>query len=68
MAKESPSGWGKVFSDSEMEIAYRMEIVSVTASGWGLGRSQEEIEREARRRLKENRDMDYPAPRRSSSF
>lgn len=33
MAKESPSGWGKVFSDAEMEIAYRMEIVSVSASG-----------------------------------
>lgn len=68
MAKESPSGWGKVFSDAEMEIAYRMEIVSVSSSGWGLGRTQEEIEKEARRRLKENRDMDYPAPKRSSSF
>ena len=66
MAKESQSGWGKVFGDAEMEIAYRLEIVSVTASGWSIGRNQDEIEREARRRIRENKGMEYAERRRPS--
>jgi len=66
MAKESPSGWDKVWQDTQMEIAYRLEIANVTASGWALGRNQEDIEREARRRLKEDRGIDYPVRRQSS--
>jgi hypothetical protein len=65
MAKETPSGWGKVWQDTQMEIAYRLEITNVTASGWALGRTQEEIEREARRRLREDQGIEYPERRRT---
>lgn len=67
MAKESASGWDKVWQDTQMEIAYRLEIASVTASGWALGRTQEEIEREARRRLKEDQGIEYPMRRQATT-
>lgn len=45
--------WGKHFSEAEYLIALRLKIASVEASGWALGKSQQEIETEAKRRLME---------------
>ncbi|MEZ4861392.1 MAG: hypothetical protein R3C14_08800 [Caldilineaceae bacterium] len=53
MSWDLVSGWDKVFKAAETEIAYKLEIASVTASGWAMGRSNKEIEDEAKRRLKE---------------
>lgn len=58
------SGWGKVFNDAEREIAYKLKIVDVKSSFWGMGRDEDEIEREARRRLREEDGIEYPEPRR----
>lgn len=49
-----------LFSEAHKEIAFKQELVSVTASWWAVGRSQEEIEKEARKQLKENKGIDYP--------
>lgn len=64
MAKQA-SGWDKVFGDATMEIAYKLKIFDVKSSFWGMGRNEEEIEREARRRLREEEDIEYPEPRRA---
>lgn len=45
--------WGKHFSEADYLIALRLKIASVEASGWALGKTQQEIETEARRRLQE---------------
>jgi len=45
--------WSDIFNKSEMQIALRLKIASVEASGWALGKTQNEIETEARRRLME---------------
>jgi len=63
VAQDSATGWEKVWQDTQMEISYRLEITNVTASGWSLGRSQDEIEKEARRRLKEEQGIEYPVKR-----
>jgi len=34
-----------------MELQFKLKVVSVEASGWALGKSQKEIESEAKRRL-----------------
>jgi hypothetical protein len=65
MAKDSATGWEKVWQDTQMEISYKLEITNISASGWALGRSQEEIEKEARRRLKEEKGIEYPVKRSS---
>jgi hypothetical protein len=49
-----------LFDEAYTEIAFKQELVSVTASWWAVGRSQEEIEKETRRQLKENQGIDYP--------
>ena len=45
--------WSDIFNKSEMQIALRLKTASVEASGWALGKTQNEIETEARRRLME---------------
>lgn len=45
--------WGKHFDEAAYLIALRLKIASVEASGWALGKSQQEIETEAKRRLME---------------
>lgn len=48
------------FAEVHKEIAFKQEVVSVTASWWAVGRSQDEIEKEARRLLKENQGIEIP--------
>lgn len=45
--------WEKHFQEAGMLIALRLKIASVEASGWALGKSDREIETEAKRRLME---------------
>ncbi len=45
--------WGKMFASADQEIALRLKLASVLASGWALGKSMQECESEARRRLME---------------
>ncbi|MBX3014821.1 MAG: hypothetical protein KF832_25095 [Caldilineaceae bacterium] len=59
------TGWNRVFYDTEREIAYKLKIFDVKSSFWGMGRSDEEIEREARRRLRDEDGIEYPEPRRA---
>lgn len=52
-AVNSLATWEKIFAESGQRIAFRLKIASVEASGWALGKSQQEIESEAARRLME---------------
>ncbi|MEZ4675553.1 MAG: hypothetical protein R2932_15080 [Caldilineaceae bacterium] len=62
MSWELLKGWDKVFADSEKEIAFSLEKANVRASGWAMGRSETDIEKEAARRLKEEQGIDYKLP------
>lgn len=54
-----------LFTEAYKEIAFKQEVVSVTATWWAVGRSQDEIEKEARRLLKENQGIEYPEKKKS---
>lgn len=56
------SGWDRVFANSEKEIAFTLEKANVRASGWAMGRSDEDIEKEAARRLKTEQGIEYKLP------
>lgn len=45
--------WEKIFAESGQLIAFKLKVVSVAASGWALGKTPQEIESEAARRLQE---------------
>lgn len=45
--------WEKHFQEAGMLIAFRLKVASVEASWWAVGKSQQEIESEAARRLQE---------------
>jgi hypothetical protein len=45
--------WGKHFLEAGYLIALRQKIASVEASGWAFGKTQQEIETEAKRILME---------------
>ncbi|HRW03668.1 MAG TPA: hypothetical protein P5121_01155 [Caldilineaceae bacterium] len=62
MAWDLLQGWDRVFADSDKEIAFTIEKASVRASGWAMGRSEDDIDKEAARRLKEEKGIDYKLP------
>ena len=62
MAWDLLQGWDRVFADSDKEIAFTIEKASVRASGWAMGRSEDDIAKEAARRLKEEKGIDYKLP------
>lgn len=64
MAWEQLAGWDKVSDDTNKELKFKLEVTSIRASWWAAGRNEEEIEKEARRRLKEQ-GIDYPEKKRS---
>lgn len=45
--------WGKMFGGADNEIAFTLKLASVKASGWALGKTEQECQAEARRRLME---------------
>jgi len=45
--------WGKMFASADMEIAFTLKLASVKASGWALGKTEQECMSEAMRRLRE---------------
>ncbi len=45
--------WEKHFAEAGMLIAFRLKVASVESSWWAVGKSQQEIESEAARRLQE---------------
>lgn len=45
--------WGKMFTSADMEIAFTLKLASVKASGWALGKTENECASEAARRLRE---------------
>lgn len=45
--------WGKMFASTDQEIAFKLKLASVKASGWACGKTEQECESEARRRLVE---------------
>ncbi|MCE7982515.1 MAG: hypothetical protein DYG89_15090 [Caldilinea sp. CFX5] len=45
--------WEKHFAEAGMLITFRLKVASVEASGWALGKTMQEIESEAARRLQE---------------
>lgn len=51
-----------LFAEVYKEIAFKQEVVSVTASWWAVGRSQEEIDKVASQQLKEKYGIDYIPP------
>lgn len=51
-AINSMAPWEKLFTESGQLIAFKLKIASVAGSGWALGKTQQEIESEAARRLK----------------
>jgi len=59
MASDQLSGWERVFAESNKEIAFTIEKASVRASGWALGRSDDDIDKEAARRIKEDQGIEY---------
>lgn len=62
MAGDNLTGWDKVFADSNKEIAFTIEKANVRASGWAMGRTDDDIEKEAARRLKEEQGIEYKLP------
>jgi len=50
-AKNKMPSWEKHFQESGMLIAFRLKVASLEASWWAVGKSQQEIESEAARRL-----------------
>lgn len=59
MASEKAQGWDatptrtQIFGSADNQIKFTLMLASVTASGWAVGKTQQEIETEARRRLAE---------------
>ena len=59
MATEKAQGWDatprwtQIFGSADNQIAFTLKLASVKASGWALGKSMQECEAEARRRLAE---------------
>ena len=59
MATEKAQGWdatptwAQIFGSADNQIKFTLMLASVTASGWAVGKTQQEIETEARRRLAE---------------
>lgn len=45
--------WEKMFAGADMEIAFTLKLASVKASGWALGKTEQECMSEAMRRLRE---------------
>ena len=45
--------WGQLFDAANNEIAFKLKLSSVKASGWAVGKSEQECESEARRRMVE---------------
>jgi hypothetical protein len=45
--------WQKLFASAEMELAFTLKLASVKASGWSLGKTEQECHSEAARRLRE---------------
>lgn len=45
--------WEKMFAGADQEIAFKLKLASVKASGWALGKTEQECESEAMRRLME---------------
>lgn len=66
MSWDRLTGWDKVFAETEKEISFRIEVADVRASGWSLGRTEEDIDKEAARRLKENKGIEYKLPDKKS--
>lgn len=66
MSWDQLNSWGKVFAEADKEISFRIEVADVRASGWSLGRSDDDIDKEAARRLKENKGIDYKLPDKKS--
>jgi hypothetical protein len=62
MSWELVKGWDKVFAESEKEIAFTLEKANVRASGWAMGRSDDDIDKEAARRLKDEQGIEYKLP------
>jgi len=62
MSWELVSGWEKVFAESNKEIAFTLKKANVRASGWAMGRSDEDIDKEAARRLKNEQGIEYKLP------
>lgn len=65
MSWDLVKGWDKVFGESEKEIEFTIERASVRASGWSIGRSEDDIDKEAARRLKEHKGIEYKLPKKS---
>ena len=45
--------WEKIFASADMEIAFTLKLVSVKASWWAAGKTEQECMSEALRRLRE---------------
>lgn len=45
--------WGQLFDSANQTIAFKIKLASVKASGWAVGKSEQECESEAKRRLME---------------
>ena len=63
IAGETLQGWERVFAESDKEIAFTLEKANVRASGWALGRSDDDIDKEAARRLKDEKGIEYKLPK-----
>jgi hypothetical protein len=63
MSWDLVKGWDKVFGESEKEIAFQLEKANVRASGWAMGRSDDDIDKEAARRLKDQQGIEYKLPK-----
>lgn len=59
MATETKQGWDatptweQIFGRSRQSIAFQLKLADVKASGWALGKTNQECEAEAMRRLQE---------------
>lgn len=45
--------WGQLFDSANQTITFKIKLASVKASGWAVGKSEQECESEAMRRLQE---------------
>lgn len=45
--------WSKMFASADQEIAFKLKLAAVKGSGWAWGKTEQECEAEARRRLME---------------
>lgn len=59
MATEKAQGWdatptwAQLFGSADQVIAFQLKLASVLASGWAVGKTMQECQAEARRRLME---------------